>query len=204
MQALGIQIICANTPQAKGRVERANQTLQDRLTKELRLHGFSTPEEANPWLQHYMQDFNQRFATAPRSSLDAHSPLTEMDQLDRILCRKAQRTLSKNLTIQYDRTTYQIRVNRPAYAMKNATVTILESPKGEITILYKNQPLPFEIFQQQEKQAKVVPAKSVDFELRNAANAHPPAKDHPWRNGFATPLSKPSAPTEGDSLTLSD
>ena len=204
MQALGIQIICANTPQAKGRVERANQTLQDRLTKELRLHGFSTPEEANPWLQHYMQDFNQRFATAPRSSLDAHSPLTEMDQLDRILCRKAQRTLSKNLTIQYDRTTYQIRVNRPAYAMKNATVTILESPKGEITILYKNQPLPFEIFQQQEKQAKVVPAKSVDFELRNAANAHPPAKDHPWRKGFATPLSKPSAPTEGDSLTLSD
>ncbi|MHB8114592.1 MAG: ISNCY family transposase [Bellilinea sp.] len=204
MQALGIQIICANTPQAKGRVERANKTLQDRLTKELRLRGISTPEEANQWLPEYMQDFNQRFASAPRSSLDAHAPLGDQDNLDRILCRKAQRTLSKNLTIQYDRTIYQIRVNRPAYAMKNATVTILESPKGEITILYKNQSLAFEVYHQQEKQAKVVPAKSIDFELRNASYAHPPAADHPWRKGFATPLSRQAAPTKGDSLTLSE
>lgn len=204
MQELGIQIICANTPQAKGRVERANKTLQDRLAKELRLRGISTPEEANLWLPEYIQDFNQRFATAPRSSLDAHTPLTATDQLDRILCRKAERTLSKNLTIQYDKTIYQIRVNRPAYAMKNAVVTVLESPKGEITILYKNQPLAFEVYHQQEKQAKVVPAKSIDFELRNAANAHPPAVDHPWRKGFANPLSRPDAPTKGDILTLSD
>ena len=202
MQELNIQIICANTPQAKGRVERANKTLQDRLTKELRLRGISTPEEANLWLPEYMQDFNQRFATAPRSSLDAHAPLTDRDQLERILCRKAQRTLSKNLTIQYDKIIYQIRVNRPAYAMKNALVTVLENPKGVITILYKNQPLAFEVYHRQEKQANVVPAKSIDFELRNAAYAHPPAKDHPWRKGFATPLSKRDAPTEGDSLSL--
>jgi len=204
MQELGIQIICANTPQAKGRVERANQTLQDRLTKELRLRGISTPEEANLWLPEYMQDFNQRFATTPRSNLNAHTPLTTTDQLNRILCRKAQRTLSKNLTIQYDKTIYQIRVNRPAYAMKNAVVTVLESPKGEITILYKNQPLAFEIYHQQEKQAIVVPAKSIDFELRNASYAHPPAADHPWRKGFATPLSRHAAPAKGDILTLSD
>jgi len=203
MQALGIQIICANTPQAKGRVERANKTLQDRLTKELRLRGISTPEEANQWLPDYLEDFNRRFATAARSSLDAHTPLSPLDHLDRILCRKAIRTLSKNLTIQYDKTIYQIQVNRPAYAMKNAQVTVLESPKGEITILYKNQSLAFEIYHQQEKQAKVVPAKSIDFELRNAANAHTPAADHPWRNGFATPLSKPSAQATGDILTLS-
>jgi len=204
MQELGIQIICANTPQAKGRVERANKTLQDRLAKELRLRGLSTPEEANLWLPEYMQDFNQRFATTPRSSLDAHTPLAEKDQLNRILCRKAERTLSKNLTIQYDKTIYQIRVNRPAYAMKNAVVTVLESPKGEITILYKNQPLAFEVYYQQEKQANVVPAKSIDFELRNAAKAHPPAVDHPWRNGFATPLLRRDAPTKEDILTLSD
>ena len=204
MQELDIQIICANTPQAKGRVERANKTLQDRLTKELRLRGIATPEEANVWLPEYMQDFNQRFATIPRSSLDAHTPLAEKDQLNWILCRKAQRTLSKNLTIQYDRTIYQIQVNRPAYAMKNAVVTVLESPQGEITILYKNQPLAFEVYHQQEKQAIVVPAKSIDFELRNAAKAHAPAADHPWRKGFATPLSKQAAPAKGDILTLSE
>lgn len=203
MQELGIQIICANTPQAKGRVERANKTLQDRLTKELRLRGISTPEAANAWLPEYMRDYNQRFATTPRSILDAHTPLDENVPLNRILCRKTERTMSKNLTIQYDKTIYQIKVNRPAYAMKNAKVTVLESPKGEITILYKNQPLPFEVHHQQEKQAKVIPAKSIDFALRNASCAHTPAPDHPWRKGFSTPLSSQHAPADGDILTLS-
>jgi transposase len=200
MHALGIQIICANTPQAKGRVERANKTLQDRLTKELRLRGISTPEEANQWLPEYMRDFNQRFATTPRSRLDAHTPLAGQDQLTRILCRKHNRILSKNLTIQYDKMIYQIRVNRPAYAMKNALVTVLESPHGEITILYKNQPLAFEVYHRQEKQAEVVPAKSIDFELRNASKAHKPAFDHPWRK----PWQKKNAPDQGDILTLSN
>ncbi len=204
MQELGIQIICANTPQAKGRVERANQTLQDRLAKELRLRAISTPAQANLWLPEYMQDFNQRFATTPRSSRDAHTPLAAADQLNRILCRKVKRTLSKNLTIQYDRTIYQIQLNRPAYAMKNAIVMVLESPQGEITILYKNQPLAFEVYHQQEKQAKVVPAKSINFELRKAAKAYSPAPDHPWRKGFATPLPGQAAPAQGDSLTLSE
>jgi len=203
MQELGITIICANTPQAKGRVERANKTLQDRLTKELRLRGISTPQEANLWLPEFIDDYNQRFATLPRSTLDAHTPLEAKEQLDRILCRKTQRTLSKNLTIQYHKTVYQIRVHRPAYAMRNAVVSVLENPKGEITILYKNKPLAFEVYHQQEKQAKVVPSKSIDFELRNAAKAHTPAADHPWRKSFATPLARRDTTTEGDILTLS-
>ncbi len=62
--------------------------------------------------------------------------------------------------------------------MKSAKVTVLENPKGEITILYKNQPLLFEVHHQQEKQAKVIPAKSIDFALRNASHAHTPAPDH--------------------------
>ncbi len=140
MQELGIQIICANTPQAKGRVERANQTLQDRLTKEMRLRGISTPEEANQWLPEFMQSYNQRFATQPRSPVDYHTPLASTDQLDRILCRKSTRILSKNLTFQYFKTIYQIRVNRPSYAMRNAPVTVLENAKGQVTVLYKNHP----------------------------------------------------------------
>ena len=204
MQELGVQIICANTPQAKGRVERANQTLQDRLTKELRLRGISTPEEANRWLPEFMQDYNRRFATAPRSKLDFHTPLAPADNLDLILCRKATRTLSKNLTLQYHKTIFQIHVQHPAYAMRNARVTVFENAKGEITILYKNKPLTFEVYYQQEKQAEVVPSKSIDHELGQATKVHKPAPDHPWRKGFSTPLSKKIVANDGDILTLSN
>ena len=204
MQELGIQIICANTPQAKGRVERANQTLQDRLTKELRLRDISTPEEANQWLPEFMESYNQRFATQPRSRLDFHSPLAPTEQLDRILCRKSTRFLSKNLTFQYFKTIYQIHVNRPSYAMRKAQVTVLENAQGQVTVLYKNHPIPFEVYYQQAKQSEVVSAKSVDFELRNAACAHKPAPDHPWRN-YPSPLpSQQNDPIQGDILTLSN
>ena len=95
MQGLDIQIIRANTPQAKGRVERANQTLQNRLTKELRLLNISTPEEVNVFLPVFIEEYNRRFAVEPRSSLDAHRPLSSTDDLDRILSRRETRSLSK-------------------------------------------------------------------------------------------------------------
>jgi transposase len=202
MQELGIQIICANTPQAKGRVERANQTLQDRLTKELRLRGISTPEQANRWLPEFMQNYNRRFATAPRSELDFHTPLACSDNLDLILCRKATRTLSKNLTLQYHKTIFQIHVQCPTYAMRNTVVTVFENANGEISILYKNKSLTFEVYYQQEKQAEVVPSKSIDFELSQPKKPHKPAPDHPWRKGFSTPLSKKNVANDGDILTL--
>jgi len=145
MQELDIQIICANTPQAKGRVERANKTLQDRLTKELRLRDISTPEEANRWLPEFLEDYNHRFATPPRSQINAHRPLASSDNLDLILCRKSQHILSKNLTIQYHKTIFQIRVDRPSYAMQKVPVTVLENALGEITILYNNKPRVFEV-----------------------------------------------------------
>ena len=197
MQELGIQIICANTPQAKGRVERANQTLQDRLTKELRLQGISTPEEANEWLPTFIAEYNRRFAISPRSTVDAHRPLSPLDQLDRILCRKEERILSKNLTFQYHKAVYQIRTNRPAYALRKAKATVLENSAGQITVLYKNQPLAFEVFCQQPKQAKVVPPKSIDFELLNASKAHTPAPNHPWRSAISTRTPTKPVPPEG-------
>jgi transposase len=203
MQELEIQIICANTPQAKGRVERANKTLQDRLTKELRLRGISTPEEANCWLPEFMEDYNHRFATAPRSNLDFHTPLIPSTNLDYILCRKTTRTLSKNLTIQYHKKVLLIQVNRPSYAMQNAAVIVLENAKGEISILYKNQPLPFEVYCQQQKQAEVIPAKSIDYVLQESRKPFKPAPDHPWRKGFSIPLSNKNDHPNGDILTLS-
>ena len=200
MNDLGIEIICANTPQAKGRVERANKTLQDRLTKELRLHNISTPEEANLWLPVFMEDYNNRFATTPRSNLDFHTPLTTSDNLDLVLCRKETRLLSKNLTFQYHKTIYQIHVDRPTYAMRNTVVTVLEKPNREVIVLYKNQPIIFDVYYQQQKQAEVVPSKSIDQAMRNASKAHIPPPDHPWRKFNL----KSNAPSKGDILTLSN
>lgn len=200
MKELGIEIICANTPQAKGRVERANKTLQDRLTKELRLQNISTVEEANLWLPTFMEDYNQRFATAPRSTVDYHVPLSDSNNLDFILCRKETRTLSKNLTFQYYKRIFQIHIDRPAYALRNAIVAVLEKPNHEIIVLYKKQPMHFDIYIQQQKQAEVVPSKSIDHALLNASKAHIPAPDHPWRKFN---LNKNATP-KGDILTLSN
>ena len=200
MSELGIEIICANTPQAKGRVERANKTLQDRLTKELRLLNISTPEEANRWLPEFMVDYNNRFATTSRSELDFHIPLAVKDDLNLILCRKTTRSLSKNLTFQYRKTIYQIHVDRPTYAMRNTVVSVFENSNNEVFVFYKNKQITFDVYYQQQKQAEVVPSKSIDFELLNASKAHTPPPDHPWRKFN---LNK-NAPSKGDILTLSN
>src|SRR3954470_22390858 len=80
-----IDILCANSPQAKGRVERAFGTLQDRLVKELRLAGISTVEAANAWLPGFIEDYNKRFGRTPANAKDLHRPLTQADDLDEIL-----------------------------------------------------------------------------------------------------------------------
>jgi len=178
MEELDIQIICANSPQAKGRIERANQTLQDRLVKELRLRGISDIDSANAYLPEFREDFNRRFAVQPRSSHDAHRPLLETENLDLILTHQKTGTLSKNLTVQYNHIIYQIQSERPGYALRKASVTICENAKGEVTILYNNQPLPFTIFHQSPRQAQVVDTKTLD---RHIQPPKPPAANHPWR-----------------------
>ncbi len=176
MQELDIQIICASTPQAKGRVERANQTLQDRLIKELRLRGISTLEEANAYLPEFREDFNRRFAVSPRSSHNAHRPLRSADNLNFIFTQQKTGVLSKNLTLQYHKTIYQIQTNRPSYALHNAPITICENAKGEVTLLYKNQPLSYTTYKTLARQSQVVETKHL-----NRVVPQPPAANHPWR-----------------------
>lgn len=178
MQELDIQIICANTPQAKGRIERANQTLQDRLVKELRLQGISDIERANAYLPEFREDFNRRFAIVPRSTHDAHRPLLPQENLDVILTHQETRTLSKNLTVQANHIVYQIQSDRPGYALRNAKVTVCENAQGEVTLLYKNAPLAYRLFHKPARQAEVADTKTLDRKVRTYP---PPAQDHPWR-----------------------
>lgn len=109
MEELSIKIICANSAQAKGRVERSNQTLQDRLVKELRLKGISTMNEANKFMPEFTKKFNQRFAVSPALEFNAHRPLTEIEdkKIDQILAVVKERTLSKNLICQFDKQYFQ-------------------------------------------------------------------------------------------------
>lgn len=178
MQELDIQIMCANSPQAKGRIERANKTLQDRLVKELRLRGISSMQAANEYMPEFREDYNRRFAVVPRSNHDAHRPLPKKENLDLILSRQETRILSRNLTIQYRKVIYQIQTQRPTYALVKAKVRVCENAQGEIKILYRGRPLDYTVYQNQAKHAQVVSSKSLDHKLKAPT---PPAKDHPWR-----------------------
>ena len=200
MQQLDIQIICAHTPQAKGRVERAIQTLQDRLPKALRLRNISSWDAGNAYLPEFVDDFNQRFAVQPRSNHNAHRSLTRQDDLDQILTWQETRTLSKNLTLQFRKTVYQIQTKRPTYAMRHAAVTVCLDAQNDLTILYKGKPLDYTVFHRQANQSEIVNAKQLNAAV---GKPHKPAPDHPWRKGFATPLSKSrDVPPRGDISTL--
>jgi transposase len=189
MQELDIQIICANTPQAKGRVERVNQTLQDRLVKEMRLRGISSMADGNVYLPEFIADFNPRFAVEPRSSVNAHRPLTAKDDLATILSWQEQRVVSKNLTVQFEKVVYQIQTQRPSYALRNAHVTVCVTAQQQLTIRYKGVSLPYTIYHRQVKQAEVVSSKDLNAILQERTHAKP-APNHPWRTQPLFPSQK--------------
>jgi transposase len=178
MKDLDIEIICANTPQAKGRVERAIQVMQDRLVKEMRLRDISNIEAANEYVAEFMTDYNARFAVQPRSAHNVHRPLGPNEDLRQVFTLQEKRSLSKNLTLQYKNVIYQIQTSRPSYALRKAQVTVCENAQGRINILYKGQPLDYTIYQKQQRQAEVVSSKAIDHKLKKP---HKPGKNHPWR-----------------------
>jgi hypothetical protein len=138
MNDLNIDIICANTPAAKGRVERANKTLQDRLVKELRLRGICTMDEANAYLPEFMQDYNRRFARAARNDHDAHRPLTERDCLDDIFTWQEERRVTAQLTVHHKRTMYILEPSEEAKAAAKKRVTVVEYEDGRVSIRFQD------------------------------------------------------------------
>ena len=109
LRTLDIAAIHARSPQAKGRVERANKTLQDRLVKEMRLRGINGLEAGNAYLPEFMADFNRRFAVAPRNPEDAHrAVLRDAAELDLIFCEHHRRKLTKNPTIRFECREYPV------------------------------------------------------------------------------------------------
>jgi transposase len=179
LETLGVELICANTPQAKGRVERANQTFQDRLIKEMRLEGISNYDQANLFLPSFLEIYNRKFGVQPRSPIDLHRSLPIDVNLDLIFTWRAERIISKNLQIQFEKTVYQIVTTRPAYTLKHRKVVVAKHADGTITVLLNNTPLTVQPFLQQPKQAEIVDSKQLH--ASNPKQPKPPAPDHPWR-----------------------
>ena len=109
---LNIEILCANSSQAKGRVERAHATLQDRLVKELRLAGISDLEAANAFLPGFIESYNSKFARPPARDLDLHRPLDGMNDLGDILCWRETRRVSRQLVVHYNRMKFTLHPTR--------------------------------------------------------------------------------------------
>ena len=194
---LGIELIAANSPQAKGRVERAYQTLQDRLVKEMRLAGVSSIEEGNAFLETYLPEFRRRFVKPPRQAEDAHHANSFTQQeLDHIFTIQHLRTLSKNLTLQFRRDAYNINPEGCGYQLRHAKVLVCESPEGKITIVHNGKSLPYTVIKKDQllMAALVENAKTINHRIDSITSNHKanpkckPAPNHPWRHSrISTP-----------------
>jgi len=201
LKTIDVELICANSPQAKGRIERSFQTLQDRLVKELRLAGISSIAEANRFLEGYQKRFNRRFAVKPRSPENAHRPIRHsQEDLNIIFSIQEPRVLSKCLSMQYQNTIYQVITDGPGLSLRGARVVVCEDSKHKIRILYRGRCLPFVTLSKGERYTPIADAKKVNSLVDEATllqSKHPlwkPPVDHPWRhmkiNCGAPPSSK--------------
>jgi transposase len=157
---LGVELICANSSQAKGRVERAHQTLQDRLVKELRLAGIDDVQAANAWLPGFLEDYNARFGKPARYAFDAHRPLQPHHELDEVLCWQESRKLTQALTLRYDKVLYCIEDNEANRALRGKRVQVRDYPNGRIKILYEDRELKW--VHEFDKRAQITQADIVE------------------------------------------
>jgi len=163
LDALNIEIICANSSQAKGRVERAHKTLQDRLVKELRLAGARDLAAGNALLPAFMADYNKRFAKPAANGKDLHRPLRAGDDLEDAFAWREERTLSRALTLQYDKVVFVLAPTDQAKAAIGKRVTVLDYPDGRLSIRYKGVELAYRTFDKlrQVSQAEIVENKRL-------------------------------------------
>jgi transposase len=167
---LGVQLIHAHSPQAKGRVERLFNTLQDRLVKEMRLRGISSIAEANEFLKEYLPVYNRRFARKAAQAENLHRPVPKGLNLPRILCIKTERTVRNDFTVAHDRKLYQIEE-----AVKTKKLMVEEYTDGSMAIWCRGQKLKF---RQVAVRPEKIPKQAPD---PVGSKAVPPPKDHPWR-----------------------
>lgn len=179
MKDLGINQILANSPQAKGRIERLFDTLQDRLVKEMRLAKINTPEEGNTFLTEvFIPKFNKMFSVLPAKEGDLHEHLTKEDKknLNRIFSIQSSRTVNNDFTMQFKNRWYQLEEVQPITIRAKEKVLIEEWLDGTIHLSYKGKELKYFILPERPKRQKKNPTILTTHKLN-----YKPAQNHPWR-----------------------
>jgi len=183
---LGIELITAHSPQAKGRVERKHAVYQDRLVHELRLRGITTVAGANELLAGgFDRQLNDKFAYAPKSSQDAHRPVPAQLDLRDVFCTDEKRTVAKDWTLEFHRHTYQIlRLNDPL-PRPGAKVIVRVWLDGSLHLWYREHKLAFRATS--EPQPRMRETHTPKLKRSKFVKTKPkPARNHPWRRGAIT------------------
>jgi transposase len=172
---LGVRIIAANSPQAKGRVERAHGTHQDRLVKKLRLAGIVSYEQANAYLdEHYLAEHNRRYARPAAEQADYHRRRPTARQLDEVFWLEEERVVSEDWVVRYQNRLLQLERQSQHWPPAKSRVLVRENEAGEVAIHYRGQRL---VFRELKAASKAPPSPKP---RRNV----PPAPNHPWRQGW--------------------
>ena len=180
-ERLGIRIIAASSPEAKGRVERNHGTHQDRLVKKLRLKKAASYEAANRYLeQQYLEEHNRRFAIEPASPEDYHSKAPRRAELDDVFRLETERVVGNDWVVRYENRYFQVQRHGRSYAPAKAKVTVCEWEDGRLDIRYRGRKVDWEEI--------AAPARREAQQKRNAdskpQHATPPKRDHPWRQPY--------------------
>jgi transposase len=203
LNELNIEILCANSSQAKGRVERANRTLQDRLVKELRLAGVSDMEAGNAFLEGFKSRFNAKFAKAPAKPDNLHRALNvEPDRLAEVLCWRENRYVGKQLTFSYDRKRIMLEENELSRALVGKYVDTYVFVDGRFEVRWKGQALPYRIFDMDQRvtHAAVTENKRLGAvlayvkEMQDAAPPKPKVRTNSEKMGYKPNGRRPGRP----------
>jgi transposase len=189
---LNIEILCANSSQAKGRVERMNRTLQDRLVKELRLSGIGSMEAGNAFLPDFMEDYNARFAVTPTRSEDLHRPLNlAPDRLTEILCKREQRYVGSQLTFSFERKRIMLQETEVTRGLVGRYVETYAYADGRLDVRWKGCSLPYTVFEKDQRvtHAAITENKRLGDVLayikeRQEQQDEPKVKSNSDKNGY--------------------
>lgn len=182
MSELGIEMIFAQSPQAKGRVERSFNTLQDRLVKELRLANISDMKSANKFLmQIYIPDHNARFAVPPARSLNAHRPLLKSHNLDEILSIQIERTLANDFTLRFHNLYLQVLKDQKVRLHPKNKILIQSRIDGSLHLKFKGRFLNYKSLPNRPYKPFYKANPSLLKGSSKASKPYIPPKNHPWR-----------------------
>jgi hypothetical protein len=174
MKELGVELILANSPQAKGRVERRNGLLQDRLVKEMRLAGINTMEAANAFLDKtYLAELNKRYTLEARDPADAHRAVEGNTNLGEVLCEQERRVVGRDWCVRWENSYLQIAEEHEKLGLPGKQVLVKRKRDGTLVVEHEGKPLKCSTVKQRPEAAK---------EKRPIKNNKPwkPSKSHPW------------------------